>query len=240
MTRIGHLSDTHLNGTAERWQCLVRALDTARCAGCDHVLLTGDLTASGHPNQFLELAAALRGYPDGSVTMVPGNHDAAPGAWEGALAGPLHRFARTSSPGAAVDLGDVVVVAVDTRARRRAPAFCALGQVSEPQLQQLHWLAQLHRSRAIVLAMHHGPQWHPLHPFDGLTNRTRILRLLQQNPHVTVCCGHDHRILDLGRIFTAASVAEHPDPLRIYEIRRQQLVPVYRSEDSGAYMKWPA
>jgi predicted phosphodiesterase len=238
MTRIAHLSDMHLDRSRERSERFMRALGQVATSGANYLLLTGDLTAGGDPAEFGELSAALRVWPASAVTIVPGNHDGEPEQWNRMLRGPLERFAATSAPGVVNDLGDVRIVAVNTQLARRAPVFAALGGVSEEQLTQLDRLTrEPDPGRALVLAMHHGPQWHLLQGFDGLVNSHTVNDLLQRGPHIAVCCGHDHRVLDLeSQVFTAASVADHDDPLRLYDIVQGRLRPIYRSGDPGEYM----
>lgn len=104
----------------------------------------------------------------------------------------------------------------------------------------LHAVAEATRphGKVMVVAMHHGPQLSMLQPLDGLTNRHAIEELTRDHPHVWLCCGHDHRHMDIGYGFAAASVAEHPDPLRMYEVSDGQLVPTYRSDVPGTALGW--
>src|SRR5450432_2080609 len=99
ITRIAHISDVHLLAEpAQKRHDLrvrflsfgrvldaaarIRKLKTALCkalrSGADHVLVSGDLTESGTPEQFETLASVLdelRIDPE-RLTLVPGNHDA--------------------------------------------------------------------------------------------------------------------------------------------------------------------
>lgn len=243
MTRIAHLSDLHLDGTPERAARFARALDRAREAGADHLVLTGDLTAEGKASEFNELARALYSWPESMVTLVPGNHDLSSDLdWPTVLATtPLGRFSPTSKPaGGYADRGDVLIYPLDTQFKRRALLFRALGRVDDYQLDLLDFVVR-RDPRPIVIAMHHGPQSHPFQFFEGLTNRGRLIKLLQDHPNVSVLVGHDHRVLDLDRIYAAASVAHHPDPLRLYDVfpipgSTGRLVPTYRSEEEGQYL----
>jgi 3',5'-cyclic-AMP phosphodiesterase len=232
MTRIAHLTDLHLNGTTDHAGRFVRVLARAREAGAQHLVLTGDLTQAGKDFQFDELSMLLNWHPR-SVTLVPGNHDGDPANWMRALGGPLARFAPTSAPGTVIELGDAEIVPINTQIRQ--PPFLARGMVSEEQLHLLDRLTRARR-RPLLIAMHHGPQRAPLQPLDGLVNRRAIQGILNRSESIYVLCGHDHRIMDMGRIFTAGSVAEHKDPLRIYDITAGRLQPVYRSPEVGQYM----
>lgn len=227
--RLAHLTDTHIDGSRDRADRFARALDAATASGAQHLLLTGDLTGHGRPAEWEGLARGLDRWPEGA-TVVSGNHDG-PGFAQ-ALAGSLRRFAATSS--APVDLGAAVVVPVSTYYPRRALLFRALGNVGRAQMATLERVAVGTR-KPVVLAMHHPPHRDPIHTFAGLLDRHRIERLLTANSHVFVCCGHDHRVLDVGRVFVAASCATHPDPLRIYDVAGGRLSPVYQSGCEGSY-----
>lgn len=239
MTRIAHLTDPHLNNTPERHERLVRALARAKQSGSDHLLLTGDLTANGSMPQFEELADALfrSGFTTGDVTLVPGNHDGGSARWVQALnATALRAFAPTSFDGAIVDRGDVVIVAVDSTLSERAFVFRALGHLSTDQLDYLDELGES-TSRCIVVAMHHGVRKGLLFVFDGMTNGFMLRILLEKYPQMHVCCGHHHRIIDSARMFGAGSVVNHPDPLRVYDVKGSNLVPVYQSAQAiGSFM----
>lgn len=240
MTRIAHLTDMHLDGGYERRARLDKAIAHAAQLGSQHLLLTGDLTESGSLREFEDIADALHGWPTNAVTIVPGNHDGHPARWREALNGPLQEFRLTSTPGMVTDVGDAVIVPVSTQIGSRAPLFWALGHVSAAQVRMLHAAADATavRRKAMIVAMHHGPQLNLLQPLDGLTNRHAIGALVKKHPHVWLCCGHDHRALDLGHVFVAASVAGHDDPLRVYDVRGPQLAPVYKSGKSGSYFDW--
>lgn len=223
MIRIAHLSDTHMNGTADRRARLIAGLEQAHQAGASHLLLTGDLTRSGQPVEYRELAGVLSSHWSGTSTVIPGNHD------------PAH-FEPTFGAPKLVDLGDAFVMPVDTRYRKRAPLFRALGQVGAQQLSAVERLASS-TSKPVVVAMHHGPQSHPLQWLEGLVDRHRMLGMLAKYPHMHVCCGHDHRALDIGRrIHVAGSVAHHPDPLRLYDVVEGRFFPSYRSAQPGKWL----
>jgi 3',5'-cyclic AMP phosphodiesterase CpdA len=238
VTRIAHLTDPHLNGTRERHGRLLQALRRADASGADHLLLTGDLTANGHMSQFEELSQALfqSRFTVYDATLVPGNHDGGPGRWVEALnRTQLRAFAPTSFDGATTDKGDVVIAAVDSTIGQRAFIFRALGHLTGEQLDRIDRLGERTR-KCLVLAVHHGVRKGPLFLFDGMTNGFMLRNLLEKHPHMHVCCGHHHRIIDSGRMFAAGSVVNHPDPLRVYDVRGTQLVPIYQSAQAiGAF-----
>jgi hypothetical protein len=229
VTRIAHLTDLHLNGGAERRGRFERGLLQANSCGANYLLLTGDLTAHGNPAHFTELAGCLeRRWPYG-VTIVGGNHDGA--AFHRALGGPLRAFAESSA--GPVDLGDSLIIPVATYYHRRGLVFRALGRIGDAQLSSLESIFKT-STKPVVVAMHHGPQTDPVHAFAGLVDGRHLIALLEAHSHVSVCCGHDHRVLDLGRVHAAASVAHHPDPLRLYDVTPTGLSMVY-SGSGGEY-----
>lgn len=217
MSRIAHLSDVHLNGTAPRHARFAKALEDAKRRQPDHLVITGDVTARGSPAEHDEFLSALAYWPT-PITIVAGNHD-----------GRLQGFTSEMT-----DLGDSLLVPIDTRARFKPVAFQALGRIGGTQVRALDHLAATAK-RPIIAAMHHGPQIHLLHFFDGLVDRHGLRTMLAERPWLHILCGHDHRCLDVGRIHVAPSVAHHTDPVRLYEVSGGQLRSVYRSEYAGAY-----
>jgi 3',5'-cyclic AMP phosphodiesterase CpdA len=217
MTTIAQLSDLHLNGTEARLGKLLRALQSARTYKPDHLVLTGDITAGGKKSEMQELSLALASWP-GPVTTIAGNHDG-------------HLTGFTS---AITDFGDSLLIPLDTRAAHKPLGFSALGRVGSEQMRMLEDMTAS-PDRPIILAMHHGPQAHPLHVFDGLVDRHGLRSLLRSRPWVHVICGHDHRCLDIGRVHVAPSVAHHPDPVRVYQVSGRAFHPLYRSPFAGEY-----
>jgi 3',5'-cyclic AMP phosphodiesterase CpdA len=236
---LAHITDLHLNGSRERFLRTQDALYRARRMGAGYLVVTGDLTAQGKPEQFHELAHALSAWGSKyTATIVPGNHDGHPRNFAAALAGPLRDYASASTPGAAVNVGqDARVVAISTQFKGRALAFRALGNVGEEQLHLLGRLVRRPDSRTLVVAMHHGPHARALGFFEGLTDRSKVMALLHNRPKVAILAGHDHQVLDLGNIHVAGSIATHQnDPLRIYEVDSRGLRPVYQQPDSGTFL----
>jgi Calcineurin-like phosphoesterase len=220
--KIGHISDLHLNNTFDRRARVIHALSQANAAGAKHLLVTGDLTAHGHPSEFQELAGILAVNWCGGTTIVPGNHDSGPAFNQ--IFGPL------ALPS---DIGDALIVPLDTRVKRRSLVFRALGRVGKQQMRLLDWLTTDVQKPTIIVA-HHGPIPSGLWAFDGLVDRAAVKRLLCRSPLIHICCGHDHRVLDIGnQIHTAASCALHPDPLRLYDVGVGGFSIAYRSAYVG-------
>lgn len=206
---LAHLTDLHLNGSADRRNRVVTALRMARGLGASHLLLTGDLTAYGTTPQVHELAGLLEAeWPKSQGlgrTVVAGNHDGV---------GAIDKLFPLPPP---VDVGGALVVAVDTRFKRRALAFRALGAVGKEALSDIERVSR-DPGRPVILAMHHGPHGRDLDLFQGTVGRKGLGALLEERPHLHVCCGHDHRHVDLGQIHVANAVAHHDKALRLYEV----------------------
>ena len=89
--------------------------------------------------------------------------------------------------------------------------------------------------KPVLIVAHHGPQFGGvLHPFRGLIDRAGVMRLLGRSPDIHYLCGHDHRVLDIGQVHTAGSVATHDDPLRLYDVGPAGFKSIYRSADPGS------
>jgi 3',5'-cyclic AMP phosphodiesterase CpdA len=225
---------------------LTRGLAAAKASGADHVVITGDLTEMGDATEFEHFANLLDDarMPEGSVTLVPGNHDAytSAAAWRRALEGPLKRYADASAaePGKVVDRGEVAFLPIDTSffqsiARSGGlftpdAALAVQQRIDDPAL----------RDKAIVLVMHHPPFEHHSNALsawiDGLRGCKHVLEMLARHPHLQILHGHMHRvvdrIVDLGkgvagvanraRIFGAPAIvddAEDAPRVRLYDLR---------------------
>jgi len=236
---IAHITDMHLLERTERHAFDVRfvslgrrldaedrlakarrAIATARAAGAEHYVFTGDLTETGTLAQFEVLAELLfecKLRPD-DVTLLPGNHDAytAPNVWRDALSGSLRPFARHAAlePGKVVDLGGAYLLPVDATfhqpVTRSAARFndeieTALAErLADPALS----------SAPVVIAIHHPPQPRPgpWHWVDGLLGGKRLLAMIEPRENVTVLHGHLHKAVDrphgLARVFGGAAVVD--------------------------------
>lgn len=228
---LGQLSDTHINGQDKRRTRLIAGLAAAAAAGVEHLVVTGDLTSRGTEAQMRELGAVLdAAWPaPRRATLVPGNHDAGEAFDRAIVRGSLARFGADSL--GAVDLGEVVLVPVDTRFARRAFLFRAMGRAGQKGLGAVHSVLSAHGEKTVVVAMHHGPQGH--FGIDDLVDRGTFGKMLSGSPNLHVLCGHDHRLLDEGRIHVAPSVAYHPEPLRTYTADKAGLSVGIASKNPG-------
>jgi len=254
--RIAHLTDLHVlerdaatrrgsdrirlellcNGRRldpdDRKSRVLRALDSARRSGADHLVITGDLTEDGSLAQFEMLAEIFdeANVDPSRTTLVAGNHDAYCGAdvWVRALSGPLAAFRPTSTASTVVDLGPLTVLPVCTRMEQ--PWIRAAGVVGS---EARHALDRSLRdpsiaARPAIVAMHHplvARSVQAYHWFDGLIDQVEVTTVLGRHKNATVLHGHDHRKMDLPignevriRSRGAYAVVEHPSPMRIYDI----------------------
>jgi 3',5'-cyclic AMP phosphodiesterase CpdA len=254
MARIAHISDLHLvedehqlrRGVArlrldylslgrildaeERRRRVLKVLRQVHESEIDHTVVSGDLTEDGTDRQFEVLSEVLdqAAVDPARITLVPGNHDAyADGeAWLRALAGPLARFARTSSPGAVTLVGDAAILAISTSVAQ--PLLLAQGAIDGLQRNVLERALLCHRGgeRTLVMVQHHAPMRRPgaMQWLDGLRDHQYISALLARNDHAVVLHGHTHRSSDCAlrgqthpRVFSAPAVVDSDEPLRLYE-----------------------
>jgi Icc protein len=73
---IAQLSDVHVGGSRYREELLRTAIDEVNRARPDLVVLGGDLTDDGYPDQYPLAKEALAGLACARIVRVPGNHDA--------------------------------------------------------------------------------------------------------------------------------------------------------------------
>ena len=73
---IAQLSDVHVGGARFRPELLHRAIEEVNAAAPDLVVVAGDLTDDGYPDQYPEARAELDAIECPEIVLVPGNHDA--------------------------------------------------------------------------------------------------------------------------------------------------------------------
>lgn len=263
--RIAHLSDVHILDPAhrrssaryrfatkavslgrpvdprERARKLTRGLVAAKASGADHVVITGDLTEIGEAKEFEHFAHVLdeAGFEGGSVTLVPGNHDAytSGGAWRKALEGPLKRWAAASAtePGKVVDRGPVVFLPIDTSCYQSIARSGGLFTPEAARAVQARIDDAALRDKAVVLVQHHPPfaqHKNPVaHWIDGLRGCAHVLDMLARHPRLQILHGHMHRVVDRivgrahgekARILGAPAICDDVDGrprVRIYDVR---------------------
>lgn len=263
MIRIGHLTDLHviearperrdratrarlslLNvhratvDPPERRARVLAALEAARRACVDHLVVTGDLTEDGTPEQFEALAEVLWAsrVPPCRITLVPGNHDAytSEGAFERALRGPLARYAATSHRGAVVTVGGAAVVALWTSMHQAFTRSAGALRADEAAVVGHALRDRRTAGRPVIAALHHPPfarRTRALDWLDGLDGHDHLGRILRDDERAHALFGHLHRAVDRAvragarpRAFGAPSVVDGPSPLRVYRVEGPRLV----------------
>jgi 3',5'-cyclic-AMP phosphodiesterase len=73
---IAQLSDVHVGGARYREELLRTAIEEINAAGPDLVVIAGDLTDDGYPDQYPLAEKELAAIAAEHVVRVPGNHDA--------------------------------------------------------------------------------------------------------------------------------------------------------------------
>ena len=180
-----------------------RILDDIEAHAAEHVLLTGDLTAMGHPDELEAVHGTMQHLLDaGRLTVIPGNHDryVEPRAFERIFAphltSDLPEYADAHGYPFVKLLGaDVAVVGLDsTRVRGWGQYF--VGRLGDEQLGALTRLLDDPRlkGRTVHVLSHHGPLSH-----DGrrewlesaLIDGPALLRVLHGR-RVVLHHGHSH------------------------------------------------
>ncbi|MEW2312346.1 phosphodiesterase [Streptomyces sp. NPDC006864] len=236
MTRIllAHLSDTHLrvnetdhpaeHGLATALDRLGR-FDTPVTA----VIVTGDLTHDGSPNQYRQFERLLD-RAQVPVLLVKGNHDRD----EGIRAAALHpRAVGPAAPEGAfqyvANLGGLRVVVCDTTVPGEHWGLL--------DGERLAWLCETlaaEPGRPTVVAMHHPPIEVGIPYLDeiGLLNRAKVAEVIAAAPQVLgVLAGHVHRTVS-GRIGTA-QVVTAPSTYRACAFRLSPGYGAYTTEPPG-------
>jgi 3',5'-cyclic-AMP phosphodiesterase len=216
------------------------ALQALRHAGrhARHLVLTGDLTEDGVPEQYELLADVLSesGIDPRRVTLVPGNHDryARPQAFEEALEGPLRAYAATSDMGEAFELGrDAWLMPISTAVPQSW--LRSAGRIADLDLERIERFATDAKSagKLALVAQHHPP--HGYGPaawnfIDGLLNAAAGKALLRAHPGLSFVHGHTHKLDSVtfaegrpAQAYSAGAVVSRPEHVRFYRVSRYGL-----------------
>ncbi len=172
----------------------------AACSDGDHLVITGDLTQIGLPEEYRQTCQWLSrlGSP-ANISVIPGNHDAYAGSswreciqsWKPHMSDrmpeqqdqPLWPFVRLRGPVAFIGVSSAVP----------SPPFFASGRVGQDQLQRLEQMLADHQSRFRVLLIHHSPVAGHDSFRKRLFQRSSLVRILQARGVEMVLHGHNHR-----------------------------------------------
>ena len=203
---LGYLSWRRKRRFEHRYEVLQALQEDLIEAVPDHLIITGDLTHIGLPEEFLQVRHWLEslGAPD-DITVVPGNHDAyVHAAWQHSFAhwqpfmnsdeeeNPHIKPAKPLFPSLRVR-GPVAFIGLSS-ARVSAP-FMATGRLGTTQLDQLSDLldktAKLGLFRVVLL--HHPPQPGAETWRKRLTDARAMCEVVAACGAELVLHGHSHR-----------------------------------------------
>lgn len=186
MTTIARISDVHVRPRGILYQDAVdsnRMLATAIAClnqlspAPDLVLITGDLTDEGQPDEYAMLRELLAPLQPPFIVL-PGNHDdrdhlrAAFGD---------HRYLPNDGPlHFAMDIGDVKIVALDTSVPQQHH-----GELSAASLEWFDRALTECRDRPALVAMHHPPFATGIPYLDiyGMRDTAAFAEVLQRHDH---------------------------------------------------------
>ena len=195
--RIVQFTDLHLYGAADgklRGVATLPSLESTlgaaqrREAGCDAVLLTGDLVQDD-PDGYVHVRR-LFGTSTVPVYCIPGNHDE-PAALNAALK------TRPFQVGGSAVHGNWVLVMLDSYLARKAG-----GRLSEAELQRLDAVLGAHPNHHALVCLHHHPVPMGSRWLDSvsLENPAALFEVLDRHPNVRVVLwGHVHQAWEGSR-----------------------------------------
>ena len=229
LQRFAQLSDPHLSSLAavrgrdlwskralgylswrrkRRFQHRIEVLDALRRdlaeTNLDQLLVTGDLTHIGLPEEFRQASDWLHALGEPTeIALVPGNHDACVAApwedtfarWQDYMASDPDRDTPAQTPQfpSLRVRGNVAFIGLSTACPK--PPLMATGTLSQAQLSQLPALLQHTGSEGLfrVVYLHHCPlagqeKWR-----KRLTNAPQVQAVLEEYGAELVLHGHGHR-----------------------------------------------
>ncbi len=235
VARVATISDLHLGETGfglvrplrERrppggrphpLRCALAAVEEARAWGADLLVVKGDITHDGRPDEWALFDEVLDAV-DIPVIAIPGNHDTVGGRHSVDATEALQARGLFPSPVHGVDLPGVRVVAIDTTVPGHG--YGGIGHRLEAALEAVDVPVP-----ALVFT-HHHVQTTPVAWFWPLGIDRRdggpvLDALAEANPHLLVSCGHTHRnrARHHGAILVTevGSTKDHPGVWAGYEV----------------------
>lgn len=230
-----------------------RAINEARNAGAEHFILSGDLTETGHVQEFEAFAEALDrlDLPPDDVTLVPGNHDcyARPDAFQVAAQGVLAKWTVVGGPNRVVDLDTVWLLPIDVTCYQSVARATGLFKAELVPPLRVMLMEARRRGVPVVIVQHHPPFPRPwwLQPIDGLVGWELLWDLLKVNERAQVVFGHLHKSIDgppcepgaPSRFLGAPAVVDgvHEAYYRVYDVGTDGLTPAPWPDPAHASVK---
>lgn len=196
---IAHLTDLHVrpfgkpaNRVVETNLMVERAIRQVAGFAPDAVIITGDLTENGLPEEYAELRRLLDGRLTCPIYAVPGNHDrreifrTALGHWPGIGDHPdfIHYTA---------DIGDLRLIMLDS-----VVPNAGHGELCPHRLDFLERALADAAGRDVIIGLHHPPLLTGIAAMDAIPLRSPepFLALLARHGRVrAVLSGHHHRVI---------------------------------------------
>jgi len=162
----------------------------------DHVVLTGDLTQIGLPDEFRQVRDWLEtlGRPE-NVTLIPGNHDRYVSTADKHTMALWRPYYQSDDGGhhfpCVRERGPTALIGVDS-APPTAP-FLATGSVGARQCRELAEVLQSERKHFRVVLIHHPPHPEAVKFRKRLVDATRVSEVLYRHGCGLVLHGHSHQ-----------------------------------------------
>jgi len=198
-----HLSDLHYHtDPADNVEADTLLLSIKKKYPEHFLIITGDITDDGSPNQYLNAGESLLPFKD-RIFLVPGNHDfgAAGNFYDEERAVRFDEmlsirfeqgglFAGYKPPVVNV-LEDIVLIGLDSNLETLSPFDFACGEIGRQQLIELDRILNTHKDKKKVLFLHHHLFIRDS-PFMELRDASSLARVIYGRVDV-VLFGHNHK-----------------------------------------------
>jgi 3',5'-cyclic AMP phosphodiesterase CpdA len=174
----------------------------------DQIVITGDLTHLGLPEEFKKVSLWLEGLaPPEKITVIPGNHDTyVPSPWEDSFSRlekymlPRSCYKGKLPPPSLESLfptlcvtGRIAIIGISTA--RPCAWHLATGTAGKSQLDRLASALKKTAGAGLfrVLALHHPPAPGIVDPRKELTDAPELLKIIEKHGCELILHGHSHR-----------------------------------------------
>lgn len=204
---LGYLSWRHRRRGEHRQEVLDALVHDLAAQQPDQILITGDLTHLGLPEEFQQVAHWLRQLgPPAAITVIPGNHDTyIPTTWRDTFAWWAPYMASDAAPAPLMVSGDHrhlfpslrirgPVAFIGLSSAHHSPPFFASGRLGRAQLRRLHELLVQTGTQQLfrIVLLHHPPIANAVAWRKRLTDQAALRALLRETGVELVLHGHAH------------------------------------------------